>query len=33
MRTRVNMYNEDARQLENLGSKVRLAIHVHGAWS
>jgi lipoprotein-anchoring transpeptidase ErfK/SrfK len=29
----INLYNEDARQLWNLTSKVRLAVHVHGAWS
>ncbi len=29
----INMYNEDARQLWNLTSKVRLGVHVHGAWS
>jgi lipoprotein-anchoring transpeptidase ErfK/SrfK len=29
----INMYNEDARQLWRLASTVRLAVHVHGAWS
>lgn len=29
----INMYNEDARQLWNLTSKVHLSVHVHGAWS
>jgi lipoprotein-anchoring transpeptidase ErfK/SrfK len=29
----INLYNEDARQLWNLTSRVRLAVHVHGAWS
>lgn len=29
----VNMYREDARQLWRLTSGVRLAVHVHGAWS
>jgi hypothetical protein len=29
----INMYDEDARQLWNLTSEIRLAVHVHGAWS